>query len=355
MGMSYLQRRSTAWFGVVSVSVFVACSGDDGSLPGVDAGSGRGAADGSASDAMAAGDAGTKDDDATEAPDALLLDAGQAGDVVEDGLALADAAPGDVDAPEGGGASYDASLANAATGDVDAPEGGGASYDTSLADAEAGESDTDATPAADDGSDASGGANAPNGDAASQDGDSGDAVAGVTYSFPFASGLDGWWLQQVTPGVNGDGGPWPLFTNSGVSWSTTFGDPAGSMKVDAAFDDGGQKLTVALNFGFPYVDFTGKKISVSLFLASGNPGYFFVFSQDQSWDWKDNGPMLFPSVAGGAWFTATLDMSSSQGFTSTAFDSTHIRLLGIEFDSGAGSGPGSILPATIYVDNITVQ
>ena len=336
--MSLFQRRSTACFGVMSVSVLMACGGgDDGSSPSVDAGSGRDAAESSTTDAVGASDFATKDD-ATEAADALLLDAGHTGDLAEVGFESADAVFESADGAQGEG---------------DAAESGGASDDASLADAETGASDPDARPAADDSSDASGEADAPN--TVSEAGDSGDAFSGVTFSFPFDSGLDGWWLQQVTPGASGDGGPWPLFTNSGVSWSTAFGNPAGSMKVDAAFNDGGQKLTVALNFPFPYVDLTGKKISVSLFLASGNPGYFFVFAQDQSWDWKDNGAMQFPAVAGGTWFTATLDMTSSKGFTSSTFDSTHVRLLGIEFDSGAGSGPGSILPATIYVDNITVQ
>jgi len=345
MPMCFFQRRLTAWFGVVSVSVFVACGGDDISSPNLDAGSGRDAPDSSTTDAMGAGDV-TKDD-ATEAPDALSLEAGQAGDAAEAGFEFSDEAQSDADKTEGGEASDGTSLADAETGAND-PDASPAADDASPA-------ADDASPAADDASDAAGGANATDGDAASQAGDSGDAVAGLTYSFPFDSGLDGWWLQQVTPGASSDGGPWPLFENSGVSWSTTFGDPAGSLKVDAAFDDGGQKLTVALNYPFPYVDLTGKKMTVSLFLASGNPGYFFVFAQDQSWDWKDNGAMQFPAVAGGTWFTATLDMSSSQGFTSNGFDTTHIRLLGIEFDSGAGSGPGSIVPATIYIDNITVQ
>ncbi len=331
MPICFFQRRLTAWFGVVSLWVFVACGGDDISSPSLDAGSGRDAADSSTTDAMGAGDV-TKDD-ATEAPDVLSPEAGQAGDAAEAGVEFSDESQSDADETEGGEASDE----------------------TSLADAETGANYPDASPAADDASDAAGGANATDGDAASQAGDSGDAVAGVTYSFPFDSGLDGWWLQQVTPGASSDGGPWPLFENSGVSWSTTFGDPAGSLKVDAAFDNGGEKLTVALNYPFPYVDLTGKKMTVSLFLASGNPGYFFVFAQDQSWDWKDNGAMQFPAVAGGTWFTATLDMSNPQGFTSNGFDTTHIRLLGIEFDSGAGSGPGSIVPATIYIDNITVQ
>jgi hypothetical protein len=356
MSTSCLRRSSTGCVAAIGILLIAACGGDDSSSPSAnDAGQANDASSsgdvGALPDATSSGDA-SATNDANPGPDALATDSALAPDTApaDSGREPEDATIGP-DASDDGGATSEVPIAD---GQTDAPDTGSNGPDAS---AEAGGLDA-AFSKADSDSDAPLDlADAPGDGATTPDdaADAGDAVAGVAYDFEFTTDLGGWWLQQVTPGFNPDGGPWPLFTNSGVSWSSTMGDPAGSMKVDAAFDDGGEKLTVALNFPFPYVDFTGKKVTVSLFLAGGNPAYFYVFAQDQSWDWKDNGAMQFPAVAGGTWFTATLDMTSSQGFTSAGFDYTHVRLLGIEFDSGGGSGPGSIFPATIYVDNITVQ
>jgi hypothetical protein len=40
---------------------------------------------------------------------------------------------------------------------------------------------------------------------------------------------------------------------------------------------------------------------------------------------------------------------------STGFDRTMIRTVGVEIDSGSGAGPGTIMPVTVYLDNIIIQ
>jgi hypothetical protein len=51
----------------------------------------------------------------------------------------------------------------------------------------------------------------------------------------------------------------------------------------------------------------------------------------------------------------TLDVTNPGGFVSPVFYRSEIVLLGVEFDSGSGAGPGTITPVTAYIDNVIVQ
>jgi hypothetical protein len=386
---SKLRRLSLGFVGLATVSVFVACSGGDDSSPTSDGGTGGDAP--SNADVVVAPEGGAGDDslsavDVVSPPDAtdegVVGDAGQ-GDDATDATVVGDAGQGtDAVTSDSTQADGAADAVGDSTNSIDSTMSGD---DSTTSDATVGDdsgdagSDTASSPdvvsTGDDatndvttgdasGSDAaadSSGApdTAPVGDDASDDStstsdgsnDASDVAGPPLLAYTFNSDQQGWFVQSTSPAA-----PAALAAQSYANYSSTFGNPPGSFFAYAAFSDSGQKVTVGITFS-PYEDFTGKTVSMDIFLAGGSQTftYFYLFCQDDSWDWEDPGPQSFPPVPGGQWMHVTLNVSHPQGFKSPVFDTTQIRLLGVELDSGPGIGPGSITPVSVYIDNVIVQ
>jgi hypothetical protein len=366
-----LCRSSLGAAAIAAVSLLLACGGDDTTSPGNDAAAAPDATEAGADVAVTL-DTGLGDDslsaaDANDAPttadssddsDAPYDAATDGGTVVDgvadvltdtynspDGVTVGDDAANDATAADGS-ATDDAADATTDTG-------------TSPADATLGDdAGDDATTAADVAVDAVATADAASDAASSADGpgDASDVAGPPLYSYTFDSTNESWWVQSVSPSTTDAGASTALDLGSTCVWSGGVGDPPGAISVYAAFDGGGEKVTVGHTFS-PPIDLTGRTITMDIYLESGSQlfTYFYLFLQDENWDWMDPGPTSFPAVAGGQWTTVTLDVTNPGGFVSPVFYRSEIVLLGVEFDSGSGAGPGTITPVTAYIDNVIVQ
>ncbi len=364
--------------GVTAASLLVACSGGDTPSADADTGAGVDAAQ-TGADVGVTPDTGLGDDSstATDASEAAAaadsnIDANAPPDSAADGGAGVDA-PTDVladtsSSPDGVTVGDDA--ADVATTDDGSPADGATDAiadsgvspgDATVEDSAANDATTSgdsATTGADAAIDAGAAPDAASDAVASADApsDAGDANGAPLYDFTFDTTNESWWLDSTYPATTSSGAPSALKLNSSSNGSTAFGDPAGSLVVYAAFDDGGEKATVGYSFT-PPVDLTGRTISMDIYLEGGSQQftYFYLFLQDQNWDWMDPGPATFPPVPGGQWTSVTLDVDNPAGYVSKIFDRTNIALLGVELDSGSGAGPGTITPVTVFIDNVIVR
>jgi hypothetical protein len=388
MVTSKVCRVSLGFVSVATMSVFVACSSGDDSSPTSDGGAGWDAAsnaDVAVAPEGSAGDESSSTVDVVSPPDAAEEgvggDAGQALDApidvaTSDGAQAEGAADAVADATNSIDSTMsgdDATTGDVTVGDVSVDGGPDATSSPEAASTPDGSSD-DATSDVTTGDDAAAEASeeeastdsagtpdtAPVGDDAGDDGstandgsnDASDVAGPPLLAYTFNTDQQGWFVQSTSPAA-----PAALAAQSYAIYSGSFGNPPGSVFAYAAFSDSGQKVTVGITFAPPYEDFTGKTVSMDIFLAGGSQQftYFYLFCQDDAWDWEDPGPQLFPPVVGGQWMHVTLNVSHPQGFKSTIFDTTQIRVLGVELDSGSGIGPGSITPVSVYIDNVIVQ
>ena len=342
-------RVSLGFVSVATVSVFVACSGGDDSAPTSDAGTGRGDAQSNADVAVAPdGGAGADSSSAVDVvspPDAA--DEGVGGDAGQEIDAPIDVAPSDGAQAEGAADAVadatnsidstmsgdDATNGDATVGDDSAdggpdatssPEaaspadgsGDDAASDVTTGDASGAEASADAStdssgapdtgPVGDDAGD-----DATSTTDASADGanDASDVAGPPLLSYTFNSDQQGWVIQSTSPAA-----PAALAAQSYAGYSISVGNPPGSVFTYAAFSDSGQKVTVGTTFS-PYVDFTGKTVSMDIFLAGGSQAftYFYLFCQDDAYDWEDPGFKSFPPVPGGQWMHVTLNVSTRRG------------------------------------------
>jgi hypothetical protein len=144
-----------------------------------------------------------------------------------------------------------------------------------------------------------------------------------------------------------------------ASWDGQAGAPdPGSVQIQIPFDAYGQ--FVDYQFVLPVITDMGRKtLSLMLRLDSGfSPtGYVLLYAKSgDNWDWGQAAAVPIAPTSAGQWLAYTFAMSAPAGGTSANFDPGYIKSVGVQINTGAGTGATVLpTPAVFHLDSIGYQ
>jgi hypothetical protein len=195
---------------------------------------------------------------------------------------------------------------------------------------------------------------------------SADATASpFVYLFDFSTGAQASTAQVAnTADTNaadlgvfaspGDGG-----TRASAKWDQAVGSPAaGSLEIDMPCDAYGQFVDYQLVLPI-ITDMGHKTLSMSIrldsgFSPAGSPGRVLLYAKSgDNWDWGQGSAQTIDPASAGQWVTYTFAMSAPGAGSTAAFDPGYVKSVGIQINTGAGSGATTQpTPAIFHVDSI---